>query len=52
MPLKKGKGRAVISENIKEMMAAGHPQDQSVAAALRQAGASAAKKGKKPPPKK
>jgi hypothetical protein len=34
MPLKHGKSRAVVSSNIKEMMASGHPQDQAVAAAL------------------
>ena len=34
MPLRKGKSRAVVSANIREMMAAGHPQDQAVAAAL------------------
>jgi hypothetical protein len=34
MPLAKGKSRATISSNIKEMMAAGHPQRQAVAAAL------------------
>ena len=34
MPLKSGKSRAVISENIREMVAAGHPQRQAVAASL------------------
>lgn len=37
MPLKKGSSRETISENIREMRSAGHPQDQSVAAALREA---------------
>lgn len=34
MPLKQGSNRAVISNNIQEMMRAGHPQDQAIAAAL------------------
>ena len=34
MPLKHGKSQAVIQSNIKEMIHAGHPQRQAVAAAL------------------
>lgn len=34
MPLHKGSSRTVISQNIREMLAAGHPQNQAVAAAL------------------
>ena len=38
MPLRKGKSKKVISENIEEMMHSGHPQDQAVAAAMNSAG--------------
>lgn len=34
MPLAKGSSRETISQNIKEMVASGHPQNQAVAAAL------------------
>jgi len=37
MPLAKGKSQSVISENIREMVRAGHPHDQAVAASLEQA---------------
>ncbi len=47
MPLAKGKSKKVISSNIKEMMESGHPQKQSVAAALNQARKSGAKIKKK-----
>lgn len=43
MPLHKGKSKKVISENIREMRESGHPQAQSVAAALSQARKSGAK---------
>lgn len=47
MPLKPGKSRKVISENIREMVASGHPQNQAVAAALSNARRHPAKKRKK-----
>lgn len=34
MPLAKGSSKKTVSSNIKEMMDAGHPQDQAVAASL------------------
>jgi hypothetical protein len=37
MPLEKGKSRATVGKNISEMVKAGHPQDQAVAASLREA---------------
>jgi hypothetical protein len=37
MPLHKGKSKKVISENIEEMQASGHPHKQAVAAALHNA---------------
>lgn len=50
MPLKKGASRKTISKNIGEMIRSGHPQKQSVAAALntaRKSGAKIPKKRKK-----
>ena len=37
MPLKKGKSKHVISENIKELYNSGYPRKQAVAIALRKA---------------
>jgi hypothetical protein len=44
MPLAKGKSKKTIGANIAEMMRAGHPQDQAVAAAMRKAGKARKKK--------
>ena len=37
MPLTKGHSQAIIRKNIREMVKAGHPHKQAVAAAMRQA---------------
>ena len=42
-PLKKGKSKATISKNVKEMVKSGRPQEQAVAAALETARKSGAK---------
>lgn len=47
MPLKKGKSKKILSENIAEMIRAGHPKDQAVAAAYSVQRKSKAKKKKK-----
>ena len=40
MPLKSGSSDADVSHNIKEMVKAGHPKDQAIAASLKKAGKS------------
>ena len=38
MPLEKGSSEATVSRNISELRSAGHPEKQSVAIALKEAG--------------
>lgn len=37
MPLKHGKSQKILSENIAELVRAGHPQDQAAAIAYKEA---------------
>lgn len=46
MPLRRGKSREVIRQNIKAELAAGKPLKQAIAIALRMAGKSKRRKGK------
>jgi len=45
-PLKKGKSKKVISENIAELRRSGRKKDQAVAIAMKEAGKSKKKKKK------
>ncbi len=47
MPLKRGTGKAVFRTNIREMVKAGYPVKQAVAAAFREKRSSAAKKSRR-----
>lgn len=47
MPLKKGKSKKVIGQNIATEMKAGKPQDQAIAIAMNKAGKKKPKKGAK-----
>jgi uncharacterized protein YoaH (UPF0181 family) len=46
MPLKSGKSQKVVSENIREMIKAGHSRGQAIAASLNKAGRARRKNGK------
>lgn len=52
MPLKKGSSQQVISQNIREMVHAGHPQQQAIAAAMSSAGKKRGRGPDKKPRKK
>jgi hypothetical protein len=47
MPLKKGTSQKIISGNIREMIHAGHPQKQAIAASMNKAGKSRPAKGRR-----
>lgn len=44
MPLKKGSGKKVVSDNIEELIKSGRPKKQAVAIAMSKAGKSKGKK--------
>lgn len=45
MPLKRGRSRKTVSENVRELMDAGYPQKQAVAIALERAGKAKKQRG-------
>ena len=48
MPLKQGRSKKVVSENIAELVRSGRPQKQAVAIAYNEAGLARKKRKKKP----
>lgn len=52
MPLKKGKSKKVVSENISELVHSGRPQKQAIAIALNEAREYGKKRAKKAQSKK
>lgn len=49
MPLRLGRSKETIARNIAEMLRAGRPRDQAIAAAYRQARTKPVKLGKRKP---
>lgn len=47
MPLKKGSSKKAVSENISELMNTGRPKKQAIAIAMKEAGKTKKKPGKK-----
>lgn len=47
MPLKSGKSRTIVSDNVRELKKSGRPQNQAVAIALAKAGKSKKRKSVK-----
>jgi len=49
MPLKKGRSKKAVSDNISELVRSGRPRNQAIAIAMQKAGMSGTLTGKKKP---